>query len=126
MLKIFTNYKKALYVCKKQYRVKFLNCKINKKGVAFAIIQIALKRSKIKLSFNDFYSNKNLLSELHPVDAGKVSFLANLDNYGHITKAPGFIYSLNTGSNLIENPYIAIKNQNFDRDKQQTFFLSNY
>jgi uncharacterized integral membrane protein (TIGR00697 family) len=124
-LKIITNYKTALYVSKNQYRVKFLHWRSNKKCGAFVFIQVALKRSKIKMNLSEFYSNKSLLEELNPVDAGKVSFLANLDSNEQIAKAPGFLNAKNSSPNLIEKPYLTIKNQIFDEKSQLTIFTLN-
>ena len=83
LLSFFNKYTEALYVAKNQYRIRFVHYKKSKVGKAFAVIQVAIKRSKIKLPLSDLASNKAMLDELHPVDASRVAFLSRLDKDGH-------------------------------------------
>ena len=113
-------YIEALYVTKNQYRIRFVNYKLSKQGKAWAIIQVAIKRSKIKLPLDDLASNKEMLCELHPVDAARVAFLSCLNKEGLLNKVPGYINSKHSCPIIRENPTLKIRTQQFNHNTQQT------
>lgn len=126
LFRIFYKYNEALYVTKNQYRVRFVCCKTNKKGHATAVIQVAIKRSKIKIELSHLALNKQLLSELHPVDACRVAFLSSLDQKGYLNKAPGYINSTHKCPIIREEPTLKRQSQSFsDKDNETLFTIKS-
>jgi len=122
LLSFFNKYTEALYVTKNQYRIRFVHYKKSKAGKSFAVIQVAIKRSKIKLPLSDLASNKAMLDELHPVDASRVAFLSRLDKDGHLDKAPGYINGIHKCPVIRERPTLTIHLQSFDEKNHETLF----
>lgn len=114
-------YKEAVYVTGRQFKIKFIFLETSEKKGACAIFQVANKRSKINVPLSKLSSNKEILSELHPVDASTVAFLSSLDASQALNMAPKYVFESHNISVLKEQPMVTIKNQKINDDDGKTY-----
>ncbi len=125
----FSNFSKkyatAVFVTNNQYRLRFLDFYRHKRSDQFiAVLQVIIKRIKIKLSLKFLASNKYLLQDIHPVDACRISFLANFLSEQPEQKLPDYIKTRHHSCPIIKQPpTIQISQQYFCTQEQQTIFV---
>lgn len=113
----------SIFVTNKQYRLRFLDCYTASNNKIIAIIQVAIKRVKIKLSVRYLASNKNLLQDLHPVSACRIAFIANITENLSLDHIPNYIRSAKNLSPVIkENPTLKIISRELGIDNKKTRF----
>lgn len=69
-----------IFVTKNQYRLRLLHCYEASNNQIVAVVQIVIKRVRAKFSVRYLACNPRILQDIHPVDACKISFMANLEN----------------------------------------------
>ena len=120
----YKKYKEAIFVTKRQYRLRFLHYYIAKNNQAIAVIQVIIKRIKVKFSLQYLASNKYLLQDIHPVDASRISFITNFDNNNCFDQLPDYIKSRNYACPIIKQiPTIKIQSQYFSKENKETLFV---
>lgn len=120
----YKKYKEAIFVTKRQYRLRFLHYYIAKNNQAIAVIQVIIKRIKVKFSLQYLASNKYLLQDIHPVDASRISFITNFDNNNCLNQLPDYIKSRNYACPIIKQPpTIKIQSQYFSKETKETLFV---
>src|SRR3990167_738066 len=111
------------FVTNKQYRLRLIDCYTASNNKIIAIIQVAIKRVKIKLSVRYLASNKNLLQDVHPVSACGITFIANIAEDLPLDRIPNYIRRTKILSPVIkENPTLKIISREFASDDTKTRF----
>ncbi len=117
----------AIYITKNQYRLRLLHCYNSHDNQIIAVIQVVIKRVKTKFSIRYLASNAKILRDIHPVNACKIAFLANLENEIPFDDIPDYMKISSIPYSIIkQNPTLKIKSQYFcTKDNKTQFTISN-
>ncbi|MEO8402587.1 MAG: queuosine precursor transporter [Gammaproteobacteria bacterium] len=127
-LKIFwIRLNESVFVTKNQYKLRLLHCYEAKNNKIIAIIQVVIKRVKGKFSIRYLAYNSRILREIHPVNACKLAFIANIEGEVPLDQIPPDMQILPLSCPIIkQSPTLKISAQNFsNKDKQTVFTLTD-
>lgn len=96
--------KESIFVTKNQYRLRYLDSYQASNKKIIAIMQVAVKRVKIKFSIRYIASNKSILQEIHPVSVCKLSFIANTEDEVSYNSIPAYIKDSKVSTSIIKEP----------------------
>ena len=121
--KAWYRYVESIFITGHQYRLKFIDCYSASNHKTIAIIQVVMKRIKIKLSVNYLASNQKLLADLHPVSACKIAFISNTEDEIPFKALPNYIKPSEITCSIIkENPTLKIIAREFSNSEHKTLF----
>jgi uncharacterized integral membrane protein (TIGR00697 family) len=117
----------AIYITKNQYRLRLLHCYNSHENQIVAVIQVVIKRVKAKFSIRYLASNAKILRDIHPVNACKIAFIANLENEIAFDDIPEYMKISSIPFSIIKQaPTLSIKSQYFcTKDNKTQFTISN-
>ncbi|STX81555.1 conserved hypothetical integral membrane protein [Legionella busanensis] len=122
-------FNEAIFVTKNQYRLRLLHCYEDNNQV-IGIIQVVIKRVKARFSIRYLACNPKILSDIHPVEVCKITFIASVENYIKFNQIPEYIKNTVVPFSVIkQSPTLKISSQSFDNN-ETTFTIedlnSNY
>ncbi|MDP3268069.1 MAG: queuosine precursor transporter [Legionella sp.] len=116
-------FREAVFVTKNQYKLKLLHCYIANNDQIVAMMQVAIKRVKVKFSLRYLACNPKILQHIHPVEVCKISFIANIGNDIGYNQLPEYIKTSCASLSIIkQSPTLKISSQSFSNNGNETIF----
>ncbi len=117
----------SVYVTKNQYKLRLLHCYEAKNRKIIAIIQVVIKRVKGQVSIKYLANNRKILQEIHPINACKIAFIANIEGEISLSQIPSEMKITSFSCPIIKQlPTLKISAQTFSqKDKQTVFTLTD-
>jgi uncharacterized integral membrane protein (TIGR00697 family) len=113
----------AVFVTKNQYRLRLLHCYISANNQVVAVVQVVIKRVKAKFSVRYLASNNRILEDIHPVNACKIAFIANLENEIGLESIPEYVKIASIPFSIIkQKPFLKIISETFHTINGETSF----
>lgn len=126
LIQIFLyRFNEAIFVTKNQYRLRLLYSYEGDNSQIIGIVQVVIKRVKAKFSIRYLACNPKILNDIHPVEACKISFIANVENDIKFNQIPDYIKNSVVPFSVIkQNPTLKISSQSFDNN-ETTFIIED-